>query len=314
VKAVESVSESVLCSENLFADDDYYLNAWTECQFLGIESFNEVKSKLSQVNDLLTYMEFIIRLPKIESLINYNFTDDDGICAVFLYMSLQCFMKHNSEVLVYNDLDIQMCGYLPHSIDVCKRCSDNAKQLESFTQHSKGCPYLNYIFPDIHTSVTVSPKSPKSPYHEESEIVQETLLDNSLVQEMYEKAVCASRTGSYGARCTVHAIPSMASCSKENYYMLAEFSSSNDGHIFTKWLSRVQAIQVSTSQQIPLVISVIYLSCYLHFFFFSVLFTIVLYSCRRQTRFVRSVSLHHSESNHVSGRCMYSYYVAKRKV
>jgi hypothetical protein len=61
----------------------------------------------------------------------------------------------------------------------------------------------------------------------------------------------------------------MTICSKEDNYMLAEFSSSNDGHIFTKWLSRVQAIQVSASQQNPFVLSIIYLSRYLQFFFFQ---------------------------------------------
>jgi hypothetical protein len=244
--AVDSITESYFCKENLLVDEDYYLNVWSECHFLGTETFSQVKSRLTgHVTDLIDYMDFINRLPMIEYFIHYNFTDDAGICAVYFQMLMQSLLKLNSEVLVYNDMEILLCGFLHQSIDVCEQCYENSKHLESSKQHCTGCPYLNYIIPDLNTDVA---DILKSPCIDESNTAQATFLENVLVQKMYETALSAGSTGAYGIRSTVHALPSMESCSKEENYMLAEFTSSNDGHIFTKWLSRLQAIKVTVSK------------------------------------------------------------------
>lgn len=58
--------------------------------------------------------------------------------------------------------------------------------------------------------------------------VRQTCVDNSTVQEMYEKAMYASGFGAFSVRSTVHALPSMVTCSKEENYMLAEFTNSNE--------------------------------------------------------------------------------------
>ncbi len=73
---------------------------------------------------------------------------------------------------------------------------------------------------------------------------EDTLLDGVLVTEMYEKAWEATRNGDYGVRLMVNGNPQIQSPSKEERYMLVEFRSMTDGHIFSKWLSRPEAVKV----------------------------------------------------------------------
>jgi hypothetical protein len=107
VMAVDSIMDSYFCNKKLLVDEDYYLNLWSECHFLGNETFSQVKSCLSaHISDLVHYMDFINCLPMIEYFIKYNFTDDKDICAVFFPMSLHCFLKFNSKCVVYIDMEI----------------------------------------------------------------------------------------------------------------------------------------------------------------------------------------------------------------
>lgn len=243
VMAIDSVMESFFSNENLMADSDANLTRWSKCHFLGNETFIEVKSRLSGfVHDLVDYMSFISIIPMMEHFIHFRFVGGEiNLAALFFFMSLESFVKYNKEYFVYIDLDVVMCAYIRDSIPVCKRCQDNSKNLESFTQHTNDCPYLKFIFPELKDdAVDVA-----EPFGAVDSIQQiDALLDGDLVEQMYQKAWEATTNGDFVVPSISEANMSMGSPSKEERYMLAEFKSSTNGHIFTKWLSRLEALKV----------------------------------------------------------------------
>lgn len=92
VMDVNSTIESFFCNDKLRADFDLYLIQWSKHHFSGRETFNEVKSCLSGY---------------------INSFGEDSMLSVFTMSKL---IKYNKEVLVYNDLEVTLCGCTSESI------------------------------------------------------------------------------------------------------------------------------------------------------------------------------------------------------
>jgi hypothetical protein len=156
-------------------------------------------------------------------------------------MTKDAFHIYNSQTYAFIDQSISLCGFSAEMVTYCQRCAKNSRNLESEDNHVIHCKVYQTLFPDY------LPNHRKAPMpfliHER---VTDFDLDKDEVDNMYHSALSVEKFISSGAFKTLRAsITSKNSVPLHDGYLFAEFSSTEDGVLFSKWISRHQAATVS---------------------------------------------------------------------
>jgi hypothetical protein len=156
-------------------------------------------------------------------------------------MTKDAFHIYNSQTYAFIDQSISLCGFSAEMVTYCQRCAKNSRNLESEDNHVIHCKVYQTLFPDY------LPNHQKAPMpfliHER---VTDFDLDKDEVDNMYHSALSVEKFISSGAFKTLRAsITSKNSVPLHDGYLFAEFNSTEDGVLFSKWISRHQAATVS---------------------------------------------------------------------
>jgi hypothetical protein len=77
---------------------------WTQCSFLGIEDFDDIKEALSpEVKHIGDYFNFVLGIPKLKHFLSLEEMQSYNYAVVSFHMSLDCFYKFNSETWYLGD-------------------------------------------------------------------------------------------------------------------------------------------------------------------------------------------------------------------
>ncbi len=146
-------------------------------------------------------------------------------------------MKYNLYIFCHYDLDVDVCGYTAHSLaSGCSRCEDNYNTLPSDKIHEKNCSYYNKIVPNISVVVQVHDDKAK----------EKELLQGSVVH-MYKTLIAHAENGE---GYVVKPPPTMKYCSqhrKVDSFILMEFMDQLNNTLFSAWLNKVEAVNVSVN-------------------------------------------------------------------
>jgi hypothetical protein len=227
--------------------DHPVLIKWMNCRLHEHESFDIVCTKMG-ISTLTEYLQALYIIPKIKYFLENVLTESGEKYIFALYMSLECFIKNNDLNYVQVDLQLEACGFSDNSIEQgCARCIDNSHYKAAMAEHLLGCRYFDK-FQHIHenSQLTVT---------EGNNNLASTGLEielDELVEKMYENSNKLADDGSLGNGLPPPTIkPMMKEKSNDSYILLPFINLLNDD-IIMRWLSKVEAIEVSKICFFPL--------------------------------------------------------------
>jgi len=240
--AVKMLSAAMYCEGNAYCVSQYHLNKWHQCKFSGEESFPDVRHAFGNhsIGSLGDYIAFIGNIPMITNLIGVRHFSSVHCYIIMFFMTMDAFTEYINHNYVFVDQLINMCGFYPNSIDICDRCADNANNVDSTKTHALDCPYYQSLFPEAQ----VGNLMPPDPYFLFRSVTSNTLCEDDIA-EMYNAALSDPilTTGKKWTLPIAH-ISTFNKVAKNDRYLLAEFRNNRDGTLFTKWLTRNEAVKV----------------------------------------------------------------------
>lgn len=242
--AIASVMESYEAEKNPFMTHKKQLLIWKRCSFHGSESWKVVRSALgNNVTTLHQYIRFVMIIPGMKTFLKVLGQEEHDRFILCLLMSLDCFMKFNLDIFCHYDLDVDICGFTAHSLaSGCKRCEDNYNMLDSDKHHASDCSYYTKIQPYSHEVQKVR----------DEKATEKELLEGAVIN-MYQTII---RHAEEGNGCVVLPPPTIKYCSQRRQmdsFLLCDFCNVSNNDLFSVWLNKVQAVNVSASDNFAMI-------------------------------------------------------------
>jgi len=188
------------------------------------------------------------------------------------FMTMDAFTEYINHNYVFMDQLINICGFYPNSIDICDRCTDNANNLDSTKTHALDCPYYQSLFHEAQVGNIMPP----DPYFLFRSVPRNALCEDDIA-EMYNAALADPilTTGKKWTLPIAH-MSTFEKVPKNDRYVLAEFRNNCDGTLFSKWLTRNEAVKVTRFWLFVCPLRVFFFHVITSFFFTFVHFSIAL--------------------------------------
>jgi hypothetical protein len=262
------------CEGNAYCVSQYHLNKWHQCKFSGGELFPDVQHAFGNhsIGTLGDYIAFIGNIPMITNLIVMRHFSSVHCYIIMFFMTMDAFTEYiNYNYYLFVDQLINICGFYPNSIHTCDCCANNANNVDSTKTHALDCPYYQSLFPEAQLGNIMPP----DPYFLFRSVTSNMLCEDDIA-EMYNSALAdpVLTTGKKWTLPRAH-MSTFKKVPNNNRYLLAEFRSNRDGTLFSKWLTRNEAVKVT--HFLFFVCPLRFFPMSLHQFFFIPLFISVLH-------------------------------------
>ena len=237
------ISEAMYCEGNPYSLSHFNLNSRHQCMFTSHENFHHVTLALGHlsISTINIYLTFIVCIPLVNNLFCAYSFDSQNIFVICFMMALEAFQCYTLQNYVFYKDRISLCGYYSTTVTYGTCCADNDHNVDSNRKHTADCLSYQYVFLEVLPNNFMPP----DPFYI-FQYVSTIALDSNNINLMFHMAFTDCTWSIVSAGVIPKAsLKSYVAVPKNDRYFIAKFHDETDGTLFSKWLSRPDAVKVS---------------------------------------------------------------------